>query len=90
MDELNRLTEQRLNDISRTLAGEIKYMSEQNAKNLEQIRQTVDEKLSTTLENRLNKSYSLINERLEAVYKGIGEVQQLAGSVRISRKYSRT
>ena len=81
MDELNRLTEQRLNDISRTLAGEIKYMSEQNAKNLEQIRQTVDEKLSTTLENRLNKSYSLINERLEAVYKGIGEVQQLAGSV---------
>lgn len=81
MDELNRLTEQRLNDISRMLAGEIKYMSEQNAKNLEQIRQTVDEKLSTTLENRLNKSYSLINERLEAVYKGIGEVQQLAGSV---------
>lgn len=81
MDELNRLTEQRLNDITRTLAGEIKYMSEQNAKNLEQIRQTVDEKLSSTLENRLNKSYSLINERLEAVYKGIGEVQQLAGSV---------
>ena len=81
MDELNRLTEQRLNDITRILAGEIKYMSEQNAKNLEQIRQTVDEKLSSTLENRLNKSYSLINERLEAVYKGIGEVQQLAGSV---------
>lgn len=41
----------------------------------------MDEKLSSTLENRLNKSYSLINERLEAVYKGIGEVQQLAGSV---------
>ena len=81
MDELNRLTEQRLNDITRILAGEIKYMSEQNAKNLEQIRQTVDEKLSSTLENRLNKSYSLINERLEAVYKGIGEVQQLAGTV---------
>ena len=81
MDELNRLTEQRLNDITRILAGEIKYMSEQNAKNLEQIRQTVEEKLSSTLENRLNKSYSLINERLEAVYKGIGEVQQLAGSV---------
>lgn len=81
IDELNRITEQRLNEIRRTLAGEIKYMSEQNAKNLEQIRQTVDEKLSSTLENRLNKSYSIINERLEAVYKGIGEVQQLAGSV---------
>ena len=56
-------------------------MTEQNAHNLEQIRQTVDEKLSSTLENRLNKSYSIINERLEAVYKGIGEVAQLAGSV---------
>ena len=71
----------RLSEIQRVVAGEIKYMAEQNAHNLEQIRQTVDEKLSSTLENRLNKSYSLINERLEAVYKGIGEVQQLAGSV---------
>ena len=41
----------------------------------------MDEKLTSTLENRLNKSYSIINERLEAVYKGLGEVQQLAGSV---------
>ncbi len=81
IDDLSRVTEQRLNDILRTLAGELKYMNEQNAKNLEQIRQTVDEKLSSTLENRLNKSYSLIHERLEAVYKGIGEVQQLASSV---------
>ena len=63
------------------VSGEIRYRAEQNAKNLEQIRETVDEKLSSTLENRLNKSYSIINERLEAVYKGIGEVQQLAGSV---------
>ena len=72
---------ERLSEIQRVVAGEIKYMAEQNAHNLEQIRQTVDEKLSSTLENRLNKSYSIINERLEAVYKGIGEVAQLAGSV---------
>ena len=86
LDEANRLTEHRLNEILRTLSGELKYMNEQNVKNLERIRITVDEKLSSTLENRLNKSYSIINERLEAVYKGIGEVQQLAGSVADIRK----
>ncbi len=81
LETLNESTERRLAEIQRVVTGEIKYMTEQNAHNLEQIRQTVDEKLSSTLENRLNKSYSIINERLEAVYKGIGEVQQLAGSV---------
>lgn len=81
MEALNASTEKRLADMQRALAGEIRYMAEQNAKNLENIRQTVDEKLTSTLENRLSKSYSVINERLEAVYKGIGEVQQLAGSV---------
>lgn len=81
LEALNANTERRLAEIQRMVTGEIKYMTEQNAHNLEQIRQTVDEKLSTTLEDRLNKSYSIINERLEAVYKGIGEVQQLAGSV---------
>lgn len=81
MEALNASTEKRLADMQRTLAGEIRYMAEQNAKNLENIRQTVDEKLTSTLESRLSKSYSVINERLEAVYKGIGEVQQLAGSV---------
>ena len=81
MEALNASTEKRLADMQRTLAGEMRYMAEQNAKNLENIRQTVDEKLTSTLENRLSKSYSVINERLEAVYKGIGEVQQLAGSV---------
>ena len=81
LETLNASTERRLSEIQRVVAGEIKYMTEQNAHNLEQIRQTVDENLSSTLENRLNKSYSIINERLEAVYKGIGEVAQLAGSV---------
>ena len=81
MEALADATERRLAEIQRVVTGEIKYMTEQNAHNLEQIRQTVDEKLSATLESRLNKNYSIINERLEAVYKGIGEVQQLAGSV---------
>ncbi len=81
MENLSAVTEKRLTELQRSVGGEIRYMNEQNAKNLENIRQTVDEKMTSTLENRLNKSYSIINERLEAVYKGLGEVQQLAGSV---------
>ena len=74
-------TERRLSEMRAVLADELKYMTEQNARSLEQVRLTVDEKLSATLEQRLARSYAVINERLEAVYKGIGEVRQLAGSV---------
>ena len=81
MEALADATERRLAESQRVVTGEVKDMTEQNAHNREQNRQTGDEKLSATLESRLNKSYSIINERLEAVYKGIGEVQQLAGSV---------
>ena len=81
IEALNAATERRLTEIRAVLSGEIKYMTEQNARSLEQMRQTVDEKLSATLEQRLSRSYAVINKRLEAVYKGIGEVRQLAGSV---------
>lgn len=81
VEELNAQTERRLSDIQRQLTEDIKYMSQTNAQNLEVIRRTVDEKLSTTLEGKLGKSYSIINERLEAVYKGLGEVRGLAESV---------
>lgn len=52
-----------------------------NEKELKEMREVVDEKLSSTLENRLNKSFNIINERLEAVYKGLGEMQGLAKGV---------
>jgi DNA recombination protein RmuC len=81
LSDLNTQTEFRLNQIQRQLNEDIKYMSQTNAQNLEVIRRTVDEKLSATLEGKLGESYSLINERLEAVYKGLGEVRGLAASV---------
>lgn len=79
--ELNDRTEYRLNLIQKQLGDDIKYMTQTNAQNLEVIRRTVDEKLSASIEGKLGKSYSLINERLEAVYKGLGEVRGLAASV---------
>lgn len=54
---------------------------EDNAKKLDEMRQTVDEKLQGTLEKRLGESFQLVSERLEAVHKGLGEMQTLATGV---------
>ena len=48
---------------------------------LEKMRETVDEKLHKTLEERLGHSFKIVSERLEAVQKGLGEMQNLANGV---------
>ena len=63
------------------LAREIRAFSEMNAKMLEEMRFTVDEKLSTTLEKRLESSYNIIAENLRKVALGIGEVNRLAEGI---------
>src|SRR5256885_1766702 len=50
-------------------------------KKLEEMRQTVDEKLHDTLEKRLGESFRLVSERLDSVHKGLGEMQGLAVGV---------
>jgi DNA recombination protein RmuC len=56
-------------------------MQEGNERKLDEMRKTVDEKLQTTLEKRLGESFRLVSERLEAVQKGLGEMQSLATGV---------
>jgi DNA recombination protein RmuC len=56
-------------------------MQEGNEKKLEEMRKTVDEKLNETLEKRLGESFKQVSDRLEAVHKGLGEMQTLALSV---------
>ncbi|PGH40711.1 MAG: DNA recombination protein RmuC [Candidatus Nephrothrix sp. EaCA] len=56
-------------------------MQEGNEKKLEEMRKTVDEKLNETLEKRLGESFKLVSERLEAVHKGLGDMQSLAKDV---------
>ncbi len=48
---------------------------------LNEMRETVDEKLHKTLEERLGQSFKIVSERLEAVQKGLGEMQSLASGV---------
>jgi len=56
-------------------------LQQSNEQKLEQMRRTVDEKLQDTLEKRINTSFTQVSERLEQVYKGLGEMKTLAGDV---------
>ena len=73
--------EQKLENIRISMEKKIGQLNEDNQKQLEQMRQTVDEKLQKTLEERISKSFQLVSERLEQVYKGLGEMQNLAAGV---------
>ena len=78
---LTNSNESRLEKISNVVNENLQNIQQDNSKKLEEMRKTVDEKLNVSLERRLNDSFSLINQRLEAVYKGLGEMQSLATSV---------
>ena len=56
-------------------------MQDSNEKKLDQMRETVDEKLQSTLEKRLTGSFEIVTKQLEAVQKGLGEMQTLANDV---------
>jgi DNA recombination protein RmuC len=73
--------EQKLENIRLTMEKNLSRLQEDNNKQLEEMRKTVDEKLQKTLEDKMNKSFALVNERLEQVYKGLGEMQNLAVGV---------
>lgn len=65
-----------------SVVGEnISKLQESNEKKLDEMRNVVDEKLQTTLEKRIGESFKLVSERLEAVHKGLGEMQTLATDV---------
>lgn len=73
--------EQKLENIRLSVEKRLEYLQTDNNRQLEKMRETVDEKLQKTLEEKMNKSFSLVNERLEQVYKGLGEMQNLAVGV---------
>jgi len=73
--------EKKMSAIRETVEERLKYLQEDNSKKLEKMRETVDEKLQKTLEDRIGKSFKLVSERLEEVYKGLGEMKSLASGV---------
>lgn len=73
--------EQKLENVRATVEQRLGALQADNNKRLDEMRQVVDEKLQKTLDERMTQSFKLVNERLEQVYKGLGEMQNLAVGV---------
>lgn len=72
---------QQLQYIGKNNEERMEKMRLDNNAMLERMRETVDEKLNRTLEERLGQSFKLVSERLEMVHKGLGEMHELANGV---------
>jgi DNA recombination protein RmuC len=81
LSELTKRNEEKIESMRKTLENQLRTLQEDNSRKLEQMRATVDEKLQSTLEKRLGESFKQVSERLEQVYKGLGEMRNLATGV---------
>src|ERR1051325_4542502 len=75
-------------ELARSLEGvrsivdvRLRQLQDDNAKQIDKMRATVDEKLQGTLEKRLGESFKLVSDRLEQVHQGLGAMRQLASDV---------
>ena len=66
---------------SKALTDAVDRMRESNEKKLGEMRVTVDEKLTSTLTQRLDSSFKTVSDRLENVYKSLGEMKELSNGV---------
>jgi DNA recombination protein RmuC len=78
---MTKLNEEKLEAMRKTMETQLQALQEDNTRKLEQMRATVDEKLQGTLDKRLGESFKQVSERLEQVYKGLGEMRALATGV---------
>jgi DNA recombination protein RmuC len=81
LGEFTESNQRALDRIRLTFDSRVKELQEGNEKKLDEMRKTVDEKLHDTLEKRLGESFKIVSDRLEAVHKGLGEMQHLATGV---------
>jgi DNA recombination protein RmuC len=78
LEKLVAANQQKIDELKNAVEVRLRGLQEDNAQQLEKMRATVDEKLQGTLEKRLGESFQLVSERLEAVSRGLGEMQTLA------------
>lgn len=81
LENIRKNLDSSLNGIRDTVEKSLARLQNENAKKLDEIRHMVDEKLQKTLEDRITQSFRLVSERLEEVYKGLGEMRNLANGV---------
>lgn len=81
LENILRTNDERLNRATDVLSQGLTKLQRDNERKLDEMRQTVDEKLNVSLERRLTESFNVINQRLQSVYEGLGEMKSLASGV---------
>jgi DNA recombination protein RmuC len=81
LQDLSEANARRLTEMRQAVEHRLATLQDGNEKKLEQMRATVDEKLHATLEQRLGESFKQVADRLDAVHKGLGDMQALARDV---------
>lgn len=78
---LEKSNEAKLESIRQAMESKLSAIQTENAEKLEKMQKVVDEKLEKTLENRISESFKVVSSQLEQVYKGLGEMQNVAAGV---------
>ena len=81
LEQIRQTVDRQLTANRETMEKRMDAMQAENGKKLDEMRKTVDERLEKSLEDKMNKSFALVSQRLEQVYKGLGEMQNLATGV---------
>ena len=86
MTAFQKQTTAQMETIRQSTEKRMAEMQASNEKKLEEMRRTVDEKLQKTLEERINQSFKLVSDRLDRVYKSLGEMQKVGAGVEDLKK----
>lgn len=70
-----------MEQLRRAMVESMTALQAENTRKLDEIRHTVDEQLQDALQKRVTESFKAVNQQLEQVYKGLGEMQSLAAGV---------
>ena len=81
LETFSRQSAHALEGVRATMERQLTAIRQDNNTKLDEMRRTVDEKLQKTLNDRMTESFRLVNDRLEQVYRGLGEMQSLAQGV---------
>jgi len=81
LNQFSDLFNKNIKDVRETINNQLKDIRDDNTKQLDKMRNTVDEKLQKTLEEKIGESFNQVRKQLDAVHKGLGEMQTVAAGV---------
>tara|TARA_Y100000389_G_scaffold55029_1_gene50914 strand:- start:9872 stop:11113 length:1242 start_codon:yes stop_codon:yes gene_type:complete len=81
LTQFSDLFNKNIKDVRETINNQLKDIRDDNTKQLDKMRNTVDEKLQKTLEEKIGESFNQVRKQLDAVHKGLGEMQTVAAGV---------